>query len=498
MAGAYLLGLLATGITEARLLGSVSAAGIGVLFLGGLASTVVPRYWRMGPTRQQWWVAGVIGLVGASYCVAMSPQPGQIDVSRVVEEKELWVKGKVVEMPQTSRNDKGKFFLEAQFVRSTDSRGFVEAPKKVSGKLYVTAPLSPSKRLYPGELVDLKGRIEHVDEGNSKGRSGFGEYLSRKGCFAKFQARWIEFLPNQAPPKWALWKLRERIVLAQGHWLGEPAGNLLSAMTLGRRAVDLPYTVRDNFIAAGLAHTLAASGFHVALMLALVLGVIKAQPPRTKALAGSITLVIYVGLTGLQPSVVRASMMGMGALLGLALDRKIKPLGGLLMAATLILLGNPQWIWDVGFQLSVVATLGLMLSVPGLIKRLDWMPTRISGLVAVPIAAYFWTIPLQLLYFEVLPTYSVLLNATATPLVIAISVGGFVSAIAATFWPWLGSVVAFLLYYPIHLLIWLVERFNQLPGNSVEISGMTGWLVIIVYSIYAAICIYLWQREQNS
>ena len=145
-----------------------------------------------------------------------------------------------MEMPQTSRNDKGIFFLEAQFVRSTDSEGYVEPPRRVSGKLYVTAPLKPSKQLFPGEIVDLKGKIERVGSDRNEKRSGFGEYLSRQGCFAKYQARWIELLPNQEPPRWALWKLRGRIVLAQGRRLGEPAGNMQSAKTLGRRAVDLP------------------------------------------------------------------------------------------------------------------------------------------------------------------------------------------------------------------------------------------------------------------
>lgn len=495
MAGAYLLGLLSTGVTEAKLLGGLSATGVGVLLLAGIASVTGPRHWRTGPTRQQWWTAGAIALVGASYCVAMSPQPDLTDVSRMLDKQEMWVKGKVMEIPQTSRNNRGKFFVEAQFVRSTDSKGLFQAPRKVSGKLYVTAPLSPSKQLYPGELIDLKGRLERIEE--KEERTGFGDYLSRKGCFAKFQARWIEFLPNQEPPQWALWKLRERIVRSQGRRLGEPVGNLLSAMTLGRKAVDLPYTVQDSFINAGLAHTLAASGFHVALLLTLVLWILRRQSREIQSYGGFLSLMIYVGLTGLQPSVVRASVMGGGALLGLSLNRKVRPLGGLLMAVVLILLFNPQWIWDVGFQLSVMATLGLIVSVPRLMRYLDRLPTRVSGLLAVPIAAYFWTMPLQLLYFEGLPIYSVLLNAIATPLVILISMGGFVSAIITILWPWLGSMIAFTLYYPIRMLIWLVEQFNRLPGNSVEITGVQSWHVVVAYSLYGAICVYLWRQDRK-
>ncbi|MEO0885616.1 MAG: ComEC/Rec2 family competence protein [Cyanobacteria bacterium J06634_6] len=495
--GAYLLGLLATGTTEVRLMGQVSVIGIWILVLGIACSAFVPRVWRMGPTRRQWWIAGLVGMLAASYCIARAPLASQNDVSLFASRQKVHVIGNVLEVPQTSRSNKGRFFFQAQSVRGMGNRSSIEAPRTVSGKLYVTAPLSPSKRLYPGELVELQGEIYTIEKGKGKAQAGFGEYLARKGCFAGLRANWIEFLPDQKPPKWALWKLRRRIVTAQDRWLGEPAGNLLSAMTLGRKAVDLPYGVRDSFIDAGLAHTLAASGFHVSLILALVMGVLRTQLPKTKAIAGGSVLILYIGLTGLQPSVVRAALMGTGALLGLAMGRKVSPLGGLLVAATAILLVNPQWIWDVGFQLSVVATLGLVLTVPRLMRFLDWMPTTVATLFAVPIAAYLWTIPLQLLYFQRLPLYSILLNGLATPLVIVISLGGFISAIAAVIWPIFGSAIATNLYYPIHGLIWLVEQFNRLPGSSLEFTGVQGWHVVLSYCMYAGVCLWLWQKGND-
>ena len=436
-----------------------------------------------------------MGLMAASYCVITSPQPETNDVSQFASRQEWWVTGKVVQMPQTSRDNKGKFYLRAQSIRGVSDRSSIEAPRTVGGKLYVTAPLSASKRLYPGEVVSIKGKISSLEESGEGILSGFGEYLFRQGCFAQFRARWIEFLPGQVPPQWALWKLRERIVTAQGRWLGEPAGNLISAMTLGRKAVDLPYEVRDSFIDAGLAHTLAATGFHVSLLLALGLGCLQTRPPKTQAIVGGLALLFYVGLTGLQPSVVRASLMGIGTMVGLATQQKVKPLGGLLMVAALILIVNPTWVWDVGFQLSVVATLGLILTASRLVRYLDWMPVSIATLLSVPIAAYLWTIPLQLLYFQRLPIYSILLNALSTPLVIMISLGGFISAIAAIIIPILGSAIAATLFGIIHLLIRIVDCFNKLPFSSVEISGVQGWHVVLSYGVYASICIWLWKKE---
>ena len=92
-----------------------------------------------------------------------------------------------------------------------------------------------------------------------------------------------------------LWQLRQRIVDAHQRWLGEPKGPVVSAMTLGRRAVNLPYEIQDAFIEAGLAHTLAASGFHVSLVLGLVLALLKSRLPKTQAIAGAIALLILLG-----------------------------------------------------------------------------------------------------------------------------------------------------------------------------------------------------------
>ncbi|MEO1686179.1 MAG: ComEC/Rec2 family competence protein [Cyanobacteria bacterium J06631_12] len=497
IAAAYLTGLLVTGITESRTIGGISNAGLILLAVGVVCSLTVPQRWRMGASRRHWMAAGVVGLVAASYCIARIPQPAPDDISRFASGHERQVIGEVLQMPQTSRDEKGRFFLQARSVRGVGSDRSIEAPRPVSGKLYVSAPLEPSKQLYPGQIIGLKGEVYAIRQRDEE-KSGFGEYLSRKGCFSGFRSHWIEFIADQTPPRWALWKLRARVVTAQDRWLGEPAGNLVSAMTLGRKAVDLPYEVRDSFIAAGLAHTLAASGFHVSLLLALVLGALKTRRPQTRAIAGASALLIYVGLTGLQPSVIRASLMGAGVLLGLATKQKVNPLGGLLTAAMLILLVNPQWIWDVGFQLSVVATLGLILTVGRIMRLLEWMPTTVAAMLAVPIAAYLWTIPLQLLYFQKLPIYSIFLNAVATPLVIVISTGGFISAIAASLMPIAGSFIAANLYYPVHLLIWLVNKFNQLPGSSIEITGVKGWHVVLSYAIYLAICVWIWQRDSQN
>jgi competence protein ComEC len=130
----------------------------------------------------------------------------------------------------------------------------------------------------------------------------------------------------------------------------------------------------------------------------------------------------------LQPAVLRAAIMGWAALVSLMVRRKTKPLGLLLLAASILLIINPLWIRDLGFQLSFLATCGLVVTVNPLVKKLDWLPQAIASLIAVPIAATIWTLPLQLHFFGIVPPYSILANIVTTPLISVITIVGVLSA----------------------------------------------------------------------
>ena len=108
---AYLIGLLATGITDAMILNTVSVAGCIVLVLSGMAGFLLPRLWCMGPTAKQWWIAGLVGLIGASYCVLKEPQPAANDISHFVSRQERVLLGRVFANATDDSTEKGALFL---------------------------------------------------------------------------------------------------------------------------------------------------------------------------------------------------------------------------------------------------------------------------------------------------------------------------------------------------------------------------------------------------
>lgn len=360
-----------------------------------------------------------------------------------------------------------------------------EGSREVSGKLYVTVPSQQATGIYPGETIAVTGSLYKPKSATAPGSFDLQAYLAKEGAFAGLKGRQVKLMV-ESKSKWEWYSLRQRIINAQGHWLGSPEGPLVSAIVLGHQAVDLPYAIKDQFVQEGLAHVIVASGFKVSLILGSLLAVTRRLSQRLRFGLGTLALFIYAGLTGFHPPVLRAAVMGFGALIALVLQRKRKPLGSLLFAAILLLLINPLWIWDLGFELSFLATLGLMVTVPPLVKRLDWLPPAIASLVAVHIAAYLWTLPLLLHVFNIAAPYSVVLNLLTTPLVSAISLGGILSAVAAVFLPLAGSALAWLLYYPTHILILVVQFFSQLPGNSITVNTIS---VLQLIACYGLICL---------
>ena len=487
---AYIVGLLSTnlvgfstsGFTQRQL--CFLAAG-----LIGLAAICAIALQGQIKTSRIWIGAAIIAILAVLYFQLRIPQPKNHDISDRVTASDselVTVVGKVLTEPRLNDSQRLKFQLEATEINNGE---------RVSGKLYATIPLLQGTGIYPGQQLKLKGLLYLPQAANNLGGFDFKEYLARQGIFAGIRGFEVIF-DARAEPTWGWWKIRRRIVRSHLQGLGSPVGQLVSSMVLGRKAVDLPTNIRDRFIEAGLAHVLAASGFHVSLLLGIILKLTSRVAAKPRLAIGIGTLVIYLGLTGIQASVFRACLMGSAVLIALTMDTKVKPLGSLLLAATIILLFNPLFIGDLGFQLSFLATLGLIVTLPGLQAKLDWLPPTITTLIAVPLAASIWVLPLLGYVFNTIATYSIVVNILCTPLITIISLGGMISAIAALIVPAVGSAIAWLLLYPTLVLIAATQFFTNLPGSSWAIGQISLGLLLTVYGLLLLVWLNQWWRKR--
>jgi competence protein ComEC len=498
---AYIIGLLSTGVSSDPVhqfsIQQWTGLFLAIFLLTIVITIFVPRFWPLGPTRPWWISAGIVVLLAVFYFHLRVPHQSLNDITQQLAKFEgnvspiVEVKGKILNQPKVTRTQKGRFVLQAKEFQQSSA-----TTERVRGKLYVTVPLLQATGLYPSQTVTLTGKLYQPSPVVDAGGFDFALYLVRQGIWAGFTADVVEINQDGNLLNWALWQLQTRIIRTHVRWLKVPAGTLVSSIVLGRRGIDLPYPIQDLFIQAGLAHILAASGFQVSLLLGAVLWLTNSFSVRVKLMAGVSSLLVYLTLTGFYPSVLRASLMGMAVLVGIVTNRRVRPSGSLLLAATMLLLVNPLWIWDLGFQLSFLATLGLIVTLPAIMARLDWLPPAIAASMALPLAASLWTLPLQIYTFNTIPVYTIPINMIATPLVTIISLGGMLSGLVGIIFSELGSAIAWLLYYPTLSLIKIVQLVANLPGTSVVVGRISGLRLLFCYVILVSLWFLPWGQKR--
>ena len=485
---AWIVGLLTTQVSWLT-----AVCAIAFVVTGITLRKLQPAKFQIEP----WLIAALITGVAVGWYHFRTPQPQASDISRYVsaiDRQVVKVTGQVESLPRTTKSGKTQLWLDVQDLDagSLNAR-LTPSPHQARGRLYVTiGDRRPS--FPPGTQVKLKGKLYAPKPAQNPGGFDFRKYLAIEGCFAGLKADDFEVVVA-AKQTWGLWQLQQRITQSMLVGLPDDEGLLLAAMVLGNKAVDIPGEMQDAFTKVGMSHALAASGFQVSLIIAVVLGLTDRFSKKIQVTAGSIAILLFIGLAGLQPAILRAGVMGFAVLLALALDQKVKPIASLLFASVVLLVYNPLWIWNLGFQLSALATLGLLVSSLGLQKWLDWIPTPIALPLATSIAAYLWTIPLQMYSFGLMSPYSIPINVVTTVLISVISLGGMVSALCAAVIPSVGSFVAGLFHFPIVALLWIVNAVGKFPGSQWAIGTISLSALIVLYILLGG---SVWRSQLKS
>ena len=256
---------------------------------------------------------------------------------------------------------------------------------------------------------------------------------------------------------------------------GLPAapGGLLPSLVVGDESL-LPDRTREHLRVTGLAHLTAVSGANVAIVLGAVLLVARWLGVRGRGLpvVGLASIGVFVLLARPEPSVVRASAMGVVVVMGLlagAGPRRGRELAPLAVAVTALLLADPWLSRSIGFALSCAATAGIvLLARPWARAAAAWMPRPLAAALAVPLAAQLACTPLLVGMAGELSLSAVPANLLAAPAVPPATVLGLVAAIVGVVWPGAAHVVAAVAMLPAGWIVLVAERAASLPGTVVE------------------------------
>jgi competence protein ComEC len=310
--------------------------------------------------------------------------------------------------------------------------------------------------------------------------AGPAERLERLGVRRRLRVERLQVRDRPATP---IADLRRAIAARFVAAAGPERGGILAALVLGSAVVPLPADLREAFRASGLSHALAASGFHLTVLLGAVRALAGGLGSGPRLFLGGAAMLLFLLLAGPQPSVVRAVLMGGVAWLALEAGRRARPLVVLLLASVGMVALQPAWAADVGFQLSVAATAGLLVSAQPLE---EWLRPRLPALLrpawsapalAVPLAATLWTLPLQLAHFGVLPLYAVPANVAAAPLLTPLTLGAMGLTLPALLVPALATPLLWPLQILTAALVAIARLFAALPLAQWRIGRPQPFLV---------------------
>jgi competence protein ComEC len=292
----------------------------------------------------------------------------------------------------------------------------------------------------------------------------------------------------------AIYALRQRGVETVYRLFPDPEAALMAGILLGVES-GIPQDVQQAFKDTGTAHIIAISGFNFAIVAGLFVGFFGWLLGRWRGmLAAFLGIALYATLAGASAGVVRAAIMGGLGVFAAQIGRRQYGLNSLVFVAALMALADPHVLWDVGFQLSFMATLGLILYADplsrwftGLASRRLALPTaqRLAGPAGeyflFTLAAQLTTLALILYYFQHFSLVSLAANPLVLPAQPAVMIlGGLAALVGMVFQP-LGQLIAYLAWPFIVYTIRLVELFARLPGAAWTLPPLSPWVVLAFY-----------------
>lgn len=253
-------------------------------------------------------------------------------------------------------------------------------------------------------------------------------------------------------------------------WLPESVAGIGVALLLGNKA-DIDQEVLDSFSNTGAMHVLAVSGLHVGIILIIfqyILGFFSRWISKKQAILFSVILIWGFGLlSGASPSVIRAVVMFSILALGQILSRKNNGMNNLILSAIVLLMYDPYYLFDIGFQLSYVALIGIILFQTPIYRLIlvkqKWLDWLWKG-SAIGIAATIATTPFMLYWFHQFPNYFLLSNIVV--MLLGFIVLLFLIILIFTAWiPYLNGLVIFLTAISLQALVIGIHYVNQIPGG---------------------------------
>lgn len=359
-----------------------------------------------------------------------------------------------------------------------------------------------------GDLLVVPAPIEEVSPPKNPEEFNYCDYLNRKGITGQVYLKdsdWVATQVNRANPVYAFsYRFRDVLLrsLQRCGLKGDEYG-VAAAILLGYDD-SLPVAVRQNYVAAGSMHILCVSGMHVGiiyLLAASLLGFLKRKKwqivMKNVLLLGLIWF--YALIAGLSPSILRASMMISFVVFGDLIRRKGFAVNSIAASAFVLLCANPNNLFEIGFLLSYIAVIGIVVlqkPIYGWLSFRNKLLDKTWEITAVALAAQFATMPVTLYYFHQFTIYFWLSNLFMTPVSFVVIMGGMMLLLVSWI-PYVNVFMGYLVWGAVYLMNWIVGWIESLPGSIVKGLYINGFEFAMLLTVFLFILLMVVTRRRH-
>ncbi|GEM_PF-4338834 len=279
------------------------------------------------------------------------------------------------------------------------------------------------------------------------------------------------------------------------YWLPPPYGALSTAILLGNHT-SIPRGIEQEFLRAGSYHILVISGLHIILTAALIIVVLRRIGVGFKPslIISTGFLFIYLLIVGARPAVTRAVIMTAAGIFSIFFERDRNVLNALALAAVILLIINPYALFDAGFQLSFIATVGIIVITPFLLRLFSKLPPIISEYLAIALAAQIGVVPLQLYYFSYVNPFNVFSVIAVMPLFSAAIFIGLIMCLLQFIMPFINFALSGFMLIVLICIRMIIRLFTALP--IITVADMPPWIIAVLYGIIGVtVYVFYWREE---
>ena len=406
-----------------------------------------------------------------------------------------------VEISGWVEREKTKTENSRQFVMVGEKISLPGGAKEVSGKILLVMPAFAA--LKPGDEISVKGKLETPKDLEENPAFSYQKYLAKDGLYSSMVFPVVEKTGwrNEKPVSFFLFKIKEAFEERISRVLPQPQQGFLNGILFGEKGGMSP-ALKENFARTGTSHLVALSGFNITIITqALAAFFLFWGVNRKKVFwLAFLSIWLFVLMVGADSSIVRAAIMGLLFLYAKKENRLYGARNAILLAGVLMLWFKPNDLMlDIGFQLSFLATLGLVYLTPVFAKGLKKIPEFFGFKEALvsTLAAQVFVLPFLIFYFQSLSLISPLVNVLVLPVIPLTMLFGFLAGALGFLAVFLGQIAGWLAWAFLTYELGVIEFFGRFSLASVSLT--LPFIYAVSFFYYAALftLVFWWRKKEH-